>query len=580
MYQIKCDNYILYDPREDDLILHNPKCKLEVNTVGSASFTIFATHPYYDRLQKLRSVFEVSESGKVIFRGRMTEDSRDFENRKAVDIEGMMACFNDSVVRPFNFPEDFEDNKKYQAAQQNGNVVAFFLGWLIDNHNGQVEDFQKLKLGNVTVTDTNNALYFESSDYNTTWSVIESRLFKGSLGGYICIRYEDDGNYIDYLSDFEYTNVQRITYGENLLDISTDSNANAVYTAVVPLGMKMKEINSATDDDSRLTIASIADGDIDGDIVKVGDMLYSRSARQKYGFICAPTKDTTFDDVTKASNLLDKGKAYLSGTAIKLNNTIEIKAVDLHFADDEIAAFRIYRNILVYSKPHDHEGLYRLTKLDIDIMNPQNTNIVLGDTVRTLTDINASIKQNMVETEKIIKIQSDGQQVDISNLQSGMTDIRSSISEQTSTFVTTCEAVIMEAASKYVESSAYTAFTEEVRAQLQLMSDSLNISLTAINDRVENVDGDLQEKFNQVTKYFTFDINGLTIGQADNPYKVVIDNDRYSMYVNGIEVLWFDGEGKAHIPEISVTRKVNIFGYVLTEDEDGKVTCDYVGGDA
>ena len=55
MYQIKCDDYVLYDPRIDELMLLNPKCKLAVNTVGGASFTILAKHPYYDRLKKLNS---------------------------------------------------------------------------------------------------------------------------------------------------------------------------------------------------------------------------------------------------------------------------------------------------------------------------------------------------------------------------------------------------------------------------------------------------------------------------------------------------------------------------------------------
>ena len=94
------------------------------------------------------------------------------------------------------------------------------------------------------------------------------------------------------------------------------------------------------------------------------------------------------------------------------------------------------------------------------------------------------------------------------------------------------------------------------------------------------MNGDLQEKFNTITKYFTFDIDGLTIGQADNPYKVVIDNDRYSMYVNGMEVLWLDAEGRAHIPEVEVTRKMNLFGYLINQDENGNVNCEYVGGDA
>ena len=573
MYQIKCDNYVLYDPREDELIVNNPKCKLEVNTVGSASFTMYATHPYYNYLQKMRSVVEISQEGNTIFRGRITNDTKDFNNIKVVNVEGKMACFNDSIVKPFAFPEDFEGTEEYETAAAGGNVVEFFLNWLIENHNAQVEDFQKFKLGEVTVSDPNNRVYFSNSDYSNTWATLESKLFKGTLGGYLCIRYEDDGDYIDYVSDFEFTNVQRIEYGENLLDISTESDASQTYSAVLPLGMKHKDIDEASDDESRLTIEGQPDGNITEDIVKKGDTLYSRSAVDKFGFIYAPTKDTTFEDVSLANNLQDRGIEFLTKTAVKLKNTITINAIDLHFSDDDIAAFRIYRNILVNSQPHEQEGIYKLTKLDIDILNPQNTKITLGDTTQSLTDINASIKQNLGETVKTIKIQSEGQQVDI-------TEIQNTITAQSSSIVTTCEDIILGAAKTFVETSDLSSFEETVNAQLKLMADSMTLNFTQMTDRIDNVDGDLQEKFNQITKYFSFDIDGLTIGQTDSPYKVVIDNDRYSMMVNGVEVLWLDGEGKAHIPEMQITRKMDLFGFLIEQDEKGNVNCEFVGGES
>ena len=572
MYQIKCDNYILYDQREDELIVGNPKCQLEVNTVGSASFNIYATHPYYDRPQKLRSVFEISQDGHVIFRGRMTEDSRDFDNMKAIDIEGAMAYFNDSIVRPFAFPEDWEGNAAYITAKQSGNVVEFFLKWLIDNHNSQVEEFQQFKLGNVTVTDPNNYISFESSDYDNTWSTLESKLFKGSLGGYLCIRYEEDGNYIDYVSDFEFTNVQRIEYGKNLLDIKSDSDATETYSAVLPLGMKKKDIVEGSDDESRLNISALPDGKITDDIVKEGDILYSISARQNYGFVCAPPSETTFEDVSLAENLQTRGIEYLSSTGVMLKNTITINAVDLHFTDEEIAAFRIYRNVLVYSKPHEHEGMYKLTKLDIDLVNPQNTKITLGDTTQTLTDVNKNIKQNLGNTVQTIKIVTDNQQIEL-------TELQQSITSQSTSLVQTCEEIILEATETLALTSDLESFKETVQAQMKVLSDSITFNMTSLTDRIENVDGDLQEKFNMITKYFTFDIDGLTIGQADNPYKVIIDNDRFSMLVNNVEVLWLDSEGKAHIPEVEVTDRFKLFGFVIEQDENGNVNCEY-GGDA
>jgi hypothetical protein len=471
------------------------------------------------------------------------------------------------------FPESFLDDKDYIAASTSGNVVEFFLSWLIENHNSQVEEFQQFKLGNVTVVDPSNYISRSATDYANTWETLKSKLFDSGLGGHFCFRYEEDGNYIDYLSDFDLTNIQRVRYGENLLDLKTESDATKSYSAVLPLGKKRKEIDANTDDDSRLTIAELPDGDISEDIYKQGDLLISRSAKEAYGIVIAPTKDTTWDDVTLAANLRSKGSEYLTTTASKLSNTITITAVDLHFTDDEIAAFRIYRYIEFVSKPHGHEGRYKLTKLDIDILNPQNTKITLGDTTLSMTDINRKTSQSLEQQMASVTKQTTSQGVDLS-------EVQSIVSSQSSSLVTTCEDIILSAMTDYVETSNYSSFKETVEAQLKILADEISLNFTSTNSKIDNVNGDLQEKFNTITKYFTFDIDGLTIGQTDNPYRVVIDNNRYSMQVNGVEVLWLDGEGKAHIPELDVTTKFNLLGFLIEEDENGNVNCEYVGGGA
>ena len=91
------------------------------------------------------------------------------------------------------------------------------------------------------------------------------------------------------------------------------------------------------------------------------------------------------------------------------------------------------------------------------------------------------------------------------------------------------------------------------------------------------MNGDLQEQLNTITKHFTFDVNGMTIGQVDSPYKVIIDNDRYSMTVNGNEVMWI-ANGKVYTPEIEVTEGFKLFGYLIDQDQAGNVNLEYVGG--
>ena len=186
MYQVKCDDYILYDPRYDDFKLLSAKCNLEANTVCDGALTILHTHPYYEKLKPLKSIFEFKQDGHTLFRGRMTNNSKDFHKKLEVDLEGVLAFANDTFIPPFELKENTIKWDKYTVTCGDGeNIVEFFLRWVLDRHNECVPQWQQLKVGTVTVEDPNNAIVRSSKDYETTFEIIKTRLFASSLGGYL-----------------------------------------------------------------------------------------------------------------------------------------------------------------------------------------------------------------------------------------------------------------------------------------------------------------------------------------------------------------------------------------------------------
>lgn len=158
------------------------------------------------------------------------------------------------------------------------------------------------------------------------------------------------------------------------------------------------------------------------------------------------------------------------------------------------------------------------------------------------------------------------------------TEIHETITEQNAAITQTCEEIILQALTSYTETGDFEEFKKTTESQLSMLSDQLTLKFTETSERLESVNGALQEQLNTITKYFTFDINGLTIGQADNPYKVVIDNDRYSMTVNDVEVMWIS-DGKVFTPEIEITRGFKLLGYSISQDAAGNVNCEYIGGE-
>ena len=533
-YQIKCDGFPIDDPRDDELSVQNPIVNLEVNTVGGCTFTIHKNHPYYGMLKKMKSVFEVSDDIGVIFRGRMTEDSADFYNSMAVDVEGVMAYFNDSTVRPFAFPEDFEEDAGYIAAAESGNVIEFFLKWLIEQHNAQVQEFQYFKLGVVTVTDPNNYLSRSDSSYANTWEVLKRSLFDSGLGGYLCIRYEPDGNYIDYLSEFTLTNTQEIVFGENLLDLKSRSNSETTYSAIIPLGATIETEGSGAGSEKRLTIESLPDGDITTDIVKQGDTIYSRSAVQAFGWVCAPVTETTWDDVTEAVNLRSKGVEAFVGDLSLLSNTIEATALDLHFTDAQVQTFRIYRNVRVRSDPHGHSGTYLLPKLSLNLHNPQNTKITVGVTNRSLIDVNSD-----KESDTVQRIESA--EKDIADNRSDVTNVRNQVITQATQIMNDCEKIIMNALESYVETSNFDEFRQTVESEFAVMADRISMTFTETTEQITNVNGDLQAVIEDLQKHFEFSVDGLTVKAGENTMSLLIDNDMISFTKNGQQFGWWDG---------------------------------------
>lgn len=555
MYQISCDGYVLYDPRHDDLKVLNPRCKLEVNTIGEGAFTILAKHPYYSKLKKLRSIFEIQLDGDVIFRGRMTEDSRDFNNQLAVDLEGVLGFANDTVIPPFRFPDDFP------GAATAENMVEYFLGWVLDQHNAQASDWQKLKLGTVTVTDPNNYISRSSDKYASTWETLKTKLFDSSLGGFLTIRYEDDGNYVDYLESFPLTNVQPITFGKNLLDITQESDATNTCSAILPQGA------------NGLTLESLPDGDLTDDLVKEGKYIYSKSARAEFGFICVPPDDSIWEDITTVENLRDAAMEELTGNAMLFTGSITIKAVDLHFTDSQINSFRLYRNILVNSPAHGIENQsYPLTKLDIDIFNPQNTLITIGDTVRTFIDLNRSDKEYV---DNVI----GNATFDVEETAQGMVELQEQIVIQNTKVINDCQEIILSALESYVETSNFEEFKETVSTQLQVLADEILMSFTTVTEHITNVDGDMQNNFTEIYKYISFADGNITLGSSENAITLTIENDMIVFKKNGLQFGWWDGVD-FHTGNIvvEVNERAQFGNFAFVPRSDGSLMFLKVGG--
>ena len=549
MYQLKYKDYILHDMRlaDEKLIIRDPSVKLAVSKAGEMSFTVDAEHPYLSNLRRMSGLVELLDGTLPIYRGRITSDTKDFYGAHKIETEGIMAALNDSIIKPFSFPEDFKDDDDYKAAAASGNVVDFFFRWILAQHNSQVSTEQQIKPGVCTVTDSNNYITRSASEYATAMSTVSDKLIKSALGGYLLIRYEDDGNYLDYYAALPLTNTQSVEFAENLLDLSSETDGTNIYTAILPEGK------------DGLTIEALPDGDLTDDLVKSGLTIYSKSGIATYGRIARHIK---WDDVTVAANLQTKAKAALADNGLSMPETITCKAVDLGWQDG-IQHFRVGRMTALFSTPHGYSASYPLMELAPDILDPGNTQIALGATQQTYTGAQIDAKR---ETDK--RIESTRQEIS-ERVDESSSQVIQATHQQITDLQQNVNSIILSALENYVETVDFDSYKEEVSTKLSVLTDQLSIDITKVTERIDKVDGDLQSKYSEITKAFRFTSDGLIIGETGNEILLRLDNDVLQFVRNNTPELQITAEGvEAMRIKVSILCIGNV---VWTEDENGDV---------
>ena len=178
------------------------------------------------------------------------------------------------------------------------------------------------------MTDPNDYLPRSDTQYLNTWESINKKLIE-PLGGYLFVRHEEDGVYIDYLKELDELITQEIEFGKNMISFEEVVKGDELVTGVIPLGAKQKD-EEGNDTELRLTIASVNGG---------LDYIQNDEAVQQYGKIFTTQ---IWDDVTLPENLLAKGQEWLAN-AIMLSASITLNAVDLSYANKSISSFRLGR---------------------------------------------------------------------------------------------------------------------------------------------------------------------------------------------------------------------------------------------
>nr|DAF70057.1 MAG TPA: Putative tail protein [Caudoviricetes sp.] len=389
-YRILYGNQILWEPYSDasDFIM-DASISMNMNAAKYLDFTIPPTHNLYDIIAERDKIIRLYADNKIIYKGYITKITLDMDGYKQVNCSSIMSYLSDTHVR------DYSTITGEQPLTAPTSLDGLFQ-WYIDQHNEHCMDSNKrfiVGINQAGILDENNYVYRSSTQFPTTSSEIEDKIL--NLGGYIFERYDGDNNILDFYADAHEANTQILDFGVNITDFTQERSGEDQYTAIYATGYTPDPPENDREKETKpISLADIQNGGspYNSDFFKLGDVLYSVSGVQRYGY-----REYYYsnDDITTTDYLLKAAGVVLT-KLLAPTITLDVKAVDMAlFMENGYEHLQLGQAVRVRSKPHNIDEYLMISGIDLDLQDPGQTSYTIGATYDTLTGQQSSYLKSL-----------------------------------------------------------------------------------------------------------------------------------------------------------------------------------------
>lgn len=218
----------------------------------------------------------------------------------------------------------------------------------------------------------------DGKNYGKTWDILQSELVD-VYGGYLVTRHETipyplfpglnkRSRYLDYVQDATERNVQGITFGTNLLDLTSYVKAEDVVTRVIAIGKKKSGwfLWESTD-----TLTATA---------------YDETAQKLYGLI---TRYLVLDGTANTQQSLQDEADMELGKHLRLADGITVKAVDLKDAGVDVDRIAFGKLTHIVSASHGIDVWINCNKLVEPLDKPAKKEFTFGKKFSSISDLQA-----------------------------------------------------------------------------------------------------------------------------------------------------------------------------------------------
>lgn len=392
---------ILYWDKAEDIgnpylekVLHEPtvskpqyriskgSVKQVINGINECNLTIGMLHNLYKKIEAIRGIVKVVNlfDDEVEFYGRVLSVSNIMNAdgfAQEVICEDMLGYLHDSV-------QDFE------KVPNNG--LKDYLTRIVNRHNAQVEPHKRFKIGTVDVPVPSDTP-FRYTGYDSSWDTIKERLI-GKTSGYLVLRHETDGMYLDYLKSIgQIIDGSPVMLGENIKEATRDIVFDGLLTRLVPVGA---DLDNGTVDGSSAEIIrpQVTIKSVNGGL----NFLEDQKLIDKFGLI---SKSITWSNINDPGILKTRGQQYLDSIKAIIASW-KVGVVDRYLIDSNYIKFKVGNTHEIINAPMSGVESLQIIEKNIDLLKPQSVSLSIGADSQSLTQFNLQQQEAQKSMEKVI----------------------------------------------------------------------------------------------------------------------------------------------------------------------------------
>ena len=347
---------VLHDPYTDGLKIEGTIAK-EINKVDNFTFKMY-DQGVAEQIMPIKDYIRVynTKTQEYDFEGRIFNISKGTDQNGAPYFEfvceGLLGFLHDAGIGNGRGKKTLKEH------------LLYFLG--VYNRLIQSDEEKVIQAGNLTYSQINRQLTFEWFPEDSTFEIVVNRLISEN-GGELQLRREGENLYLDWLDNIGHISATPIHTGHNLLKDEKSSDFSDYGTVYVPLGAKIGDTLS------RLTIKEVNNG---------SEYLYDEG-RATFGRLM---KWLVYDDVDDPAELKRLAQEDLNNQKFS-KDQYTVSALDLSLNGLDIDGFKLGNGyVLTDDILQIKNEILRVVKINIDINEPQLSNVTIGDKYTDLSE--------------------------------------------------------------------------------------------------------------------------------------------------------------------------------------------------